>query len=120
VQLHKHGDAVLAGGNTSQPLRSIALWSDVNLRAADHGERTMGDRYLRLRFEDLCEEPVAGVETVLRFFGLEGDAERIAADEVRHPGTFGRWRERDPAETGALTERAADALARFGYQSSSA
>jgi Sulfotransferase family len=120
MQLHKHGEAVLDEAGESQPLRSIALWSDVNLRAADHGERHMGDRYLRLRFEDLCEQPVACVETVLRFFGLEGDARAIAAEEVQHPGTFGRWRERDPRETAALTGRATEALERFGYQSSSA
>ena len=56
---------------------------------------------------------------VLRFFGLEGDAERIAADEVQAPPTLGRWREADPALRAALNERAADALERFGYQSSS-
>jgi hypothetical protein len=116
VQLRKHGDAVLGAGAEPEALRSIALWRAINLRAAETGER-MGDRYLRLRFEDLCAEPERRVAEVLRFFGLEGDAERIAAEEVQAPPSLGRWRDSDLRA--ALTERAADALARFGYQSSS-
>jgi hypothetical protein len=116
VQLRKHGDAVLGPGGEPEPLRSIALWREVNLRAADAGER-MGARYLRLRFEDLCSAPVQHVAEVLRFFALEGDAQRIAAEEVQAPTSLGRWRDSELRE--ALTERAADALERFGYQSSS-
>jgi GT2 family glycosyltransferase len=119
VQLRKHGDAVLDRTDEPEALRSIALWSKMNLRTADFGERELGDRYLRLRFEDLCAEPAARVAEVLRFFGLEGDAERIAAAEVQAPPTLGRWREADPELRTALSERAADALERFGYQSSS-
>jgi hypothetical protein len=119
VQLRKHGDAVLGASDEPEELRSIALWREVNLRAADFGERELGDRYLRIRFEDLCAEPAARVAEVLRFFGLEGDAERIAAEEVRAPSSLGRWREADPQLRAALNERAADALERFGYQSSS-
>ncbi len=118
VQLRKHGDAVLGPGDEPGRLRSIALWREVNLRAADAGER-MRDRYLRLRFEDLCAEPERRVAEVLRFFGAEGDAARIAAEEVHAPPSLGRWRDAEPELRAALTERAADALARFGYQSSS-
>jgi GT2 family glycosyltransferase len=119
VQLRKHGDAVLGRTNEPEALRSIALWREVNLQAADFGERELGDRYLRIRFEDLCAEPAARVAEVLRFFALDGDAGRIAADEVQAPPSLGRWREADPRLQTALSERAADALERFGYQSSS-
>jgi GT2 family glycosyltransferase len=119
VQLRKHGNAVLGASDEPEMLRSISLWRDVNLRAADFGERELGERYLRIRFEDLCAEPAAVTEKVLTFFGLEGDAERIAAEEVEAPSSIGRWR-REPVEiVRALEERAGDALRRFGYQSSS-
>jgi hypothetical protein len=59
------------------------------------------------------------VAEVLGFFGLDGDAERIAADEVQAPPTLGRWREADTELRRALDERAAGALRRFGYQSAS-
>ena len=117
VQLRKHGDAVLGpAAHEPEPVRSIALWSRVNLRAAEHGERALGERYLRVRFEDLCTDPVEQIARILAFFGLDGDAERIAAEEVRAPETLGRWRARDVS---ALETVAADALARFGYQSAS-
>jgi hypothetical protein len=119
IQLRKHGAAILPPTDEPQPLRSIALWSAVNLAAADYGESTLGERYLRLRFEDLCAEPVATVAAILDFFELDGDAELIAADEVSRPETFGRWRTQDPSLVEPLVRRAATAIARFGYQSSS-
>jgi GT2 family glycosyltransferase len=119
VQLRKHGDAVLGASDEPEALRSISLWREVNLRAADFGERELGERYLRLRFEDLCAEPATRVAEVLRFFGLEGDPARIAAEEVRAPSSLGRWREAPPETVRELEERAGDALRRFGYQSSS-
>jgi GT2 family glycosyltransferase len=119
TQLRKHGDALLGPSDEPEALRSISLWRDVNVRAADFGERELGDRYLRIRFEDLCAEPAELTARVLRFFGLEGDAESIAAEEVRTPSSLGRWRDADAATVRQLEERAGDALRRFGYQSSS-
>jgi GT2 family glycosyltransferase len=118
VQLRKHGDAVLGASEEAEALRSIALWREVNLRAADFGEQELGERYLRIRFEDLCEQPAVVAARVLRFFGLEGDAQQ-AANEVQAPATLGRWIDADPRLQAALNERAGDALRRFGYQSSS-
>jgi hypothetical protein len=116
VQLRKHGDAVLGPGRGEpEPVRSIALWREINLRAVEQGER-LGERYLRVRFEDLAAEPAATTESVLAFLGLDEDAERIAADEVRAPNTLGRWRGQ---EVGPLEAVAGDALSRLGYQSSS-
>jgi hypothetical protein len=115
MQLRKHGDAVLGESGDSDELRAIALWNDVNLQAADYGERELGDRYLRIRFEDLCSEPTATVARVLDFFGLPGDAEQIAGNEVEAPPTIGRWRSADRELVAVLEQRAASALERFGY-----
>ena len=121
VQLRKHGDAMLGeDAGASEVVRSISLWNDVNLRAADYGEQTLGPRYLRIRFEDLCLDPVAVVGDIFGFFGLEGDVERISAEEVQVPETLGRWRLQDAVAVAALERQAGAALERFGYQSSSA
>jgi len=120
VQLGKHGEAVIGASDEPDALRSITLWSAVNLRAADYGERELGERYLRIRYEDLCTEPEVVTAEILRFFGLDGNAAaRIAQAEVHPPATLGRWRDADPSVTAALEARAAEALRRFGYQSSS-
>ena len=120
VQLRKHGAAVLGdGGGELSLLRSIALWREVNLRAADFGERELGPRYLRIRFEDLCADPPAVTAAVLRFFGLHGDAGPISREEVRPPSSLGRWRDVDGSTIAELEAAAGGALRRFGYQSSS-
>jgi len=58
-QLRKHGTWLLDTTETeaSQPRRSIALWSRLNLLTADYGETTPRTQYLRIRFEDLCHQP---------------------------------------------------------------
>ena len=114
-QLKKHGKAVLGDElrKAKTPVRSIALWNRVNAAAADYGERELGPRYLRVRFEDLCAEPGATVARVYEFFGLEGDAVAIGEAEVRPPKTLGRWRSHKLAEE--LTRTGESTLARFGY-----
>jgi hypothetical protein len=115
-QLRKHGDSVLTSeeGDWKKPARSIALWTRVNTRAADFGEEHMPDRYLRVRFEDLCSDPVATVRQIYEFFGLEGDVEEAAA-QVRPPDTLGRWRSARKRVLEQLHEIAGPALERFGY-----
>ncbi|MGH3024505.1 MAG: sulfotransferase family protein [Gaiellaceae bacterium] len=115
-QLVKHGDTVLGDDlrKAKTPVRSIAVWSLVNEAAADYGEERLGDRYLRVRFEDLCAEPAATVRSIMAFFGLDGDAEAAAA-AVRPPDTLGRWQLRRKGIVEDLHRTAEPALARFGY-----
>jgi hypothetical protein len=121
VQLRKHGDALLGSDDeTPGAVRSISLWNAVNFRAADYGEQKLGPRYLRVRFEDLCASPVAVVGEIFGFFGLDGDVERIAAEEVSTPETLGRWRLQDQPAVAVVERNGRAALERFGYQSPSA
>jgi sulfotransferase family protein len=116
-QPRKHADAFLGTDSPKpdSPLRSIELWNGVNLQAADIAERRLGDRYLRIRFEDLCAEPEPVIAKTLAFMGLEGDAAALA-EEVQPPATLGRWRQEDPALVGVLERIATTALDRFGYR----
>ena len=116
-QLRKHGSAVLDDGqeDLERPLQSIAVWAKVNTWAADYGEQTLGDRYLQVRFEDLCSDPGVTARRVFDFFGLEGDAEGMAEKAVRPPSTLGRWRDEKSDTVRGLHEVAGPALARFGY-----
>ena len=87
----------------------------MNLKAAEAAETELGERYLRIRFEDLCAEPEPVIAGVLGFLELEGDPAELA-DEVQPPPTLGRWREADPALVQELEQIAAPALERFGYE----
>lgn len=115
-QLVKHGEALLGEDLRKEktPVRSIAVWSRVNSAAADYGEQQLGERYLRVRFEDLCAQPQEFVRRIFDFFGLDGDAEAAAA-AVRPPDTLGRWALRRKGIVDALHRTAEPALARFGY-----
>jgi hypothetical protein len=115
-QLRKHGEAVLPPETASwkRPVRSIALWTYVNTQAADYGEQHMPGRYLRVRFEDLCSDPVATVGQLYDFFGLQGDV-ALAAAEVQPPRTLGRWQKARKGVVADLHAVAAPALERFGY-----
>jgi hypothetical protein len=117
-QLRKHGDTLLGPeeAHWSQPLRSIALWSRVNLRAADYGEKYLRDQYLLIRFEDLCAEPIPTIRCVFDFFGLKGDVSEIARLEVRPPSSLGRWQNQGQELQEALHRIGRTALRKFGYR----
>ena len=116
-QLKKHGGSVLGDELRWQrrPYRSISLWSRVNGGAADYGERELGDRYLRVRFEDLCAQPGPTARRILDFFGLDGDAEAIGAAEVRPPKTLARWKRKSGRTIDKLRRFGEPSLSRFGY-----
>jgi hypothetical protein len=116
-QLRKHGSVVLdpEQERLERPLQSIVVWTRVNEQAADYGEQVLGDRYLRVRFEDLCAEPAATTRRVFDFFELEGDAEGMAESAVRPPSSLGRWRDEKAETVNGLQEIAGPVLARFGY-----
>jgi hypothetical protein len=118
-QLRKHGDSAPIPSGLPVPLRSIALWSWVNLNAKAYGEERLGDRYLRVRFEDLCASPTDVARRILAFFELEAE-EELAVDLVTPPGSIGRWRERELTLIRDLERVGGAALAAFGYQLSSA
>jgi Sulfotransferase family len=117
-QLRKHGSAVLTLGERifhSLPQCSILLWHKVNVRAADYGETNLRGNYLRVRFEDLCANPLETTVQVLNFLESTIDPEAIARSEIVPPTTLGRWRSCSPKIISKLESVAAPSLRRFGY-----
>jgi hypothetical protein len=116
-QLNKHGHVLLGDrhAGASQPVRSIALWSRLNLSTAEYGETVLGPRYLRVRFEDLCWAPAPAILRIFEFFGLAGDVDAIVGREVKPPPSLGRWRSQASDILGTLHCVGRAALERFGY-----
>jgi hypothetical protein len=116
-QLRKHGEMLLspAQAEWTPAERSIALWNRVNARAADFGAEHLGERYLCLRFEDLCAQPVATVQRLLDFFELQADATELAQHIVVPPPSLARWQQHDHQTIDRLQTIARASLRRFGY-----
>jgi Sulfotransferase family len=113
-QLRKHGGVAPIPADLPPPARSIALWSWVNSEARRYGEERLGSRYLRVRFEELCEKPLEVTARLLEFFDLDGDPAELA-EEVVLPASLGRWRATDRAVVAELERVAAGVLAELGY-----
>jgi hypothetical protein len=114
-QLRKHGGAYLRRPvDIHSPGDSIELWSQINLEAARYGSEQLGNRYLRLRFEDLCREPTETAAQIVDFFGLAGDPTALSSDVAPQEST-GRWQSRDRTTVAALERIAGDALTALGY-----
>lgn len=115
AQLGQYGEHTVGSGADQDPVRRIRFWARANSLAAEQGAALLGDRYTRIRYEDLCARPRKHARRLLIFAG--GAQERLPAmtSEVQPPESLGRGRE---AEAGVLAEMeaaAGPALAEFGY-----
>jgi len=118
AQLRKHGRAVLRWRERlfhSISERSAVLWEKVNLRAADYGESSLRENYLRVRFEDLCTESLETTARIVNFLEAPVDPVPIAQTEITAPRSLGRWRGCSPRIISRLETLAATSLRRFGY-----
>jgi hypothetical protein len=120
-QLRMFGDLILGEKEQGLPdaVREVAYWRQVNLAAADFGESRLGDRYLTLRFEDVCDDPKRAYRRLCEFLELRRPATRPrkATQGIDSPPTLGRWKERPRDELAAITAAGGRALERFGYGS---
>jgi Sulfotransferase family len=100
------------------PVRMTGFWTRVNLLAAEFGEREMGDRYRRVRLEDICARPEHLVRELFGFVGVEPaeDLVRRTAADVVWPRTIGLHRRvNDRSLLERVTATASPALERFHY-----
>jgi hypothetical protein len=117
-QLRKHGKEVLTFSERwflPLAIRSLLLWDRVNLRAAEYGATNLGDNYLAVRFEDLCQKPTETVQRILKFLNVDANAEELARTEISPPNTIGRWRSQPAGMIAELERRGEKSLRRFGY-----
>jgi hypothetical protein len=89
----------------------LDFWIAATRRALDLGGR-LGERFLVLRYEDLCDAPERELGRVLALGGLDAGPERLAAlgAQVRRPASVGRWRERGTGQFGAAQLEAVESL----------
>ncbi|MBL8777976.1 MAG: sulfotransferase [Acidimicrobiales bacterium] len=100
------------GGEDAEAAAQLGYWIHMTDRAFTLGEE-LGDRFLYLRFDDLCAEPEAELRRLLDFAGVApgADLAEIAA-KVQTPASAGRWR--DHADH-PFTDDQLEAVRRFGF-----
>ncbi len=99
------------------PVRAVALWSEANGMVARWGEATLGPRYLRVRFEDLCTDPVAAVRRICDFLETHSADARAFLPLIQAPDSIGRWRGQAPDLLKAIVVEGQAGLRAFGYVS---
>ncbi len=117
-QVRKHGDALLGelAADLPEPVRAAALWNKINLAAADYGEQQLGDCYLRVSFEQLCERPEETIARIFAFLDVPDPSRAAAvAAEVTPSTSIGRWRHQEPMLIQQIESVAHEGLKRFGY-----
>ena len=115
-QLGLYGEVALGRPPRETPEDAIRYWAWANTRSAGHAEQ-LGDRYLVVRLEDLCDDPLTQIRRLCAFTGLPGDGPHVerARASVRRPPTIERWRSAPADLVSRLDGLAAPALRRFGY-----
>ncbi len=96
--------------------RMITFWGRSNATAQSFGEQHLGDRYLRVRFEDLCNHPAQYVAQILKFAALSPARAEAIARRVQKPGSIGRWRSFEPALVQKVEKVGRPWLTQFGYE----
>ena len=100
-----------SGEPEGSPERLAALWATTNRQAADLGERLLGNRYLRVRLEDLIDRPRDGIRLIADFLGMT-DIPPEAEKVFERPPSAGAWKGKDVT---TAVEKMRDELDRFGY-----
>jgi hypothetical protein len=93
-QLRLWGPHVLDLDEFESPRASLRFWCWAHRRILRIG-RDLGQRFLFIKFDDLCQDPRGGVETLLSFCGLGLDValrDRLA-ELIKPPATIARHKD---------------------------
>jgi hypothetical protein len=95
--------------------RMMRFWGESNRRVKSYGETNLGDRYLRIRFEDLCNNPEPETKRIVEFIGRPLDTVPALARLVQKPKSIGRWQTYDAGDVDKVIEIGSEYLVEFGY-----
>jgi len=116
-QFEKHAGLMLTGAQKglSAEAEAMYFWSESNMLVAEYGEASMGGRYIRVRFEDLCRETE---ETLIRlgsFLGGAVNCEKFTTF-IHTPKSVGRWVGRPESSQVEFIRSGEKAMRYFSYQ----
>jgi len=79
-QVKNWGKHILGGSydGTTKPATSLEYWIAANTRAIEVG-KSMGDRFLLLKYEELCINPTEEIKRLSSFLGRDGNLNELRA-----------------------------------------
>jgi hypothetical protein len=95
--------------------RMILFWGRSNESTAEYGRRHLGEAYMAVRLEDLCDQPRRVTADLFDFAGCKSKRLEAAHAVVRKPASIGRWRTYEENVIERVTERGRRYLEAFGY-----
>ena len=118
-QLGRYGDLFVAPAERTggEAVVAALFWARANLHARRTGLDLLADRYVCVRFEDLCEQPLATITELARRLEIPASAEDLdrAATLPRRPDSAGRAAILPSDLRAAMARSARPALEAFGY-----
>ncbi len=94
-------------------------WDRIN-RVLDCGAELYGERYRRVKYEDIFSDLPAGLSEIMNFAGLETKPENFNIDQAPINASVDKrkegWAEWSGEDRRQLTDICADSMARYGYK----
>jgi hypothetical protein len=80
-----------------RPRSMLEYWLTANEHALTTGAEYLRERFLLVRFEDLCDSPLGQVQRIMRFLGLQPSSEKLVelVNLVKTPDSLGRYQDFD-------------------------
>jgi hypothetical protein len=112
-----YADAFLSASEKRLPPeeKMILFWGRSNQRSMQYGRSHLGDRYLLMRWEDLCRQPEDQTKILLEFASLPTSRGGTIAQIVKRPKTIGRWQTYPEEMQARVLARGEYWLRMFGY-----
>lgn len=114
-QLRKHFSSLFGRPIDDTAVDSIRLWAKANTDVAEWATGNLKARYIRIRFEDLCERSATEIGALLSKLAIKCDDVQDLASSVLAPETIGRWRKQDNYIRDRVEQAGKQALEFFGY-----
>ena len=115
-QFEKHAGLVLSGAQKglSSEAKAMRFWSESNMLVAAYGEDFMAERYIRVRFKDLCLNTEKTLCCLELFLGRSVDGDEFSAF-IHTPKSVGRWLDKSDSIQSRFVGHGEKAMRHFAY-----
>ena len=93
----------------------MIFWGKINQQMQRYGHLHLKNRYLLVKFEDLCHCPKIWTQKILHFAGCSQNRLEKSVKLIKKPKSIGRWKTYDQQQIEAVWRCGKEYLEWFGY-----